>query len=367
MKQFLSFVKKEFFHIFRDRWTMIILFLLPVMMLILFGFAITNEVKNAKIGIYDPSKDAMTRAIIDKLDINEYFEVARYLDSPDEVEKIFQKGEISLIVMFSSNFYENAMHSGEARVMLMADGSDPNTATTLIGYATSIINAYKQEIIHGEQSFKINSDVKFLYNPQMKGAYNFVPGVMGLVLMLICSMMTSVAIAREKETGTMEILLVSPVKTTHIILSKAVPYFVLSVVNLITILVTSVFLLKVPIAGSLLLLTGVSLIYIFLSLAIGLFISSIVSTQLAALLISAMGLMIPVILLSGMMFPVESMPLFLRMLSDLLPAKWYIMAIKKIMIKGVTFPFVIKETLILSGMTIFLFLMSLKKFKNRLE
>lgn len=206
-----------------------------------------------------------------------------------------------------------------------------------------------------------------LYNPQMKSAYNFVPGVMGLILMMICAMMTSISIVREKETGTMEVLLVSPVKPLFIILAKAVPYFVLSFVNLITILLLSVYVLHVPVAGSLFWLVVVSLLFIFVSLALGLLISTVTHTQVAAMLVSGLMLMMPTMLLSGMIFPVESMPVILQSISTVIPARWYIQAVRKLMIEGVDISLVLTEIGILAVMAVLLITVSFKKFKNRLE
>ena len=368
MKQFLTFAKKEFYHIFRDTWTMIILLIMPIMMLILFGFMMTTEVKNTHFAIYDPSHDVATQGIVNKISLSDYFIFSGYLDSPNQIEEVFREGKVGLVVVFGERFYENMMHTGDAQVQLIADGSDPNTASTLTMYATSLIASYQQDAV-GELkiSYQIKPEVKFLYNPTLKGSYNFVPGVMGMILMLICAMMTSVSIAREKEMGTMEVLLVSPMKPIQIIISKVVPYFFLSVVNLTTILIFSVFLLGVPINGNLGLLVLISLIFIFVSLALGLLISSVVEKQMVALLISAMVLMMPVLMLSGMMFPVENMPWILRILSDIIPAKWYMIAIKKIMIQGLGFSSVIKEFIILSSMAIFLIAVSIKRFKYRLE
>lgn len=368
MRQFTAFVKKEFYHIFRDRWTMIILLLLPVVMLILFGFMITTEVKNTRFAIYDPSHDEATRAIVDKISSSEYFIFSGYLDHPSQIDQVFRKGEIGLVIVFGERFYENMVHTGEAQIQLIADGSDPNTASTLTRYATNLIASYQLEFLKGLNiPLQIKPEIKFLYNPGLKGAYNFVPGVMGMILMLICAMMTSVSIAREKETGTMEVLLVSPMKPLQIILSKVVPYFILSLVNLSTILLLSVFVLKVPIAGHFSLLILVSLVFIFVSLALGLLISSVVQKQMTALLISGMVLMIPVIMLSGLMFPVENMPWLLRGLSQIIPAKWYITAVKKIMIEGLGFRSVARELIILGSMAVVLIAASLKRFNYRLE
>ncbi|OPZ01296.1 MAG: Inner membrane transport permease YbhR [Bacteroidetes bacterium ADurb.BinA395] len=368
MKQFMSFVRKEFYHIFRDKTTMAILLILPILMLVLFGYSISTEVKNSKIAILDSSNDVATRAIIEKFRNSEYFSVKKMVNNPSEIQDLFKKDRLNMVLVFGDNFYENLAHTGNAQVQLIVDGSDPNSAKTIVTYATSIIGAYQLELSKIDKiPFQINPQIKLLYNPQMKGAYNFVPGVMGMILMLICAMMTSISIAREKELGTMEVLLVSPMKPIYIILSKTIPYFVLSLVNLATILLLSVFLLKVPIAGSLFWLIAFSLVYIFVNLSLGLLISSIVDSQLVALLISGMVLMLPVIMLSGMMFPVENMPVFFQWISQIIPAKWYIIGVKKIMIKGLGLSSIIPEMSVLLGMGIVLVIASLKNFKYRLE
>ena len=343
MKQFIAFVRKEFFHIFRDRRTMLILLGMPVVQIILFGFAISTEVKKVRVAVLDPNNDVMTRHIVDRINASEYFMVTRLLHSPQEVEKAFREGDTDLAIVFGM-------------------------ATTQVNYATGIIASVQQEMMPAGVSVPtIVPDVKLLYNPQMKSTYNFVPGVMGLILMLICAMMTSISIVREKETGTMEILLVSPVRPLFVILSKAVPYFVLSFINLITILLLSVYVLHVPVAGSLFWLIVVSLLFIFVSLALGLLISSVTRTQVAAMLASGLILMMPTMILSGMIFPIESMPLVLQVISDVLPARWYIQAVRKLMIEGVDVAFVVKEIIILAFMAIVLITISFKKFKNRLE
>lgn len=369
MRQFLVFVQKEFYHIFRDRWTMMILLVLPILMIILFGFGISTEIKNAKFAVYDPSRDMATQKIVNKLDASEYFTLSGYINSPAEINNLFKNGKIGLVLVFSENFYQNLVHTGDAKLELIADGTDPNTAYTLTTYTSNMLSSFQQELLGSTTPvpYQIKPDIKLLYNPTMKGAFNTVPGVMGMILLLIGAMMTSVSIAREKETGTMEVLLVSPMKPILIILSKVVPYFTISVVNFATILLLSVFLLKVPINGSLALLVAVSLLYIFISLALGLLISTLADSQVKALLTSGMVLMFPVILLSGLMFPIESMPVILQYLSHLVPAKWYIIAIKNVMIKGLGFSSIIREVTILTLMGTVILTASLKNFKNRLE
>lgn len=368
MKTFLTFVKKEFYHIFRDRWTMIILLILPIMLMLLFGFMMSTEVKNVRFAIYDPSRDVATHAIADKMKLNEYFIFTGYLDSPEQIDEIFRKGEASLVMVFNNRFYDNMVHTGDAQIQLIADGSDPNTASTFTLYASNIVASYQQDLM-GDMKipYNIQPELKLLYNPTLKGTYSFVPGVMGMILMLVCAMMTSVSIAREKEFGTMEVLLVSPMKPIQIILSKVVPYFFLSVINLTTMLLLSVYVLDVPVTGSLSLLISISLIFILVSLALGLLISSMVDKQMIALLISGMVLMLPVTMLSGMMFPIENMPWILQIIANIIPATWYIIAVKKIMIQGLDFFSVFNEFLILSTMAVVMIGVSIQRFKYRLE
>jgi len=370
MKQFFSFVRKEFYHIFRDKWTMLILLGMPIVQILIFGFAITTEVKNVRVAVLDPVKDQLTRRVVERIDANEYMDVVYYLTSNDEVESIFRKRKADLLVVFSDRFSDDFYRTGESAIQLIADGTDPNTANMLVEYTRGIIRDIQQDELGGGEGTQavpfIMPQVKLLYNPGMKSAYNFVPGVMGLILMLICAMMTAISIVREKERGTMEILLVSPVRPIFVIVSKAVPYFVLSFINVISILLLSYFVLDVPIAGNLFLLLGLCMVFILVSLSLGLFISNIANTQVIAMLLSGMGLMMPVMLLSGMIFPVESMPLLLNWFSNIIPARWFIVGVKKIMIQGVDFTYVFKEFAILTSMAVFLLAVSIKNFKKRL-
>lgn len=368
MKQFLSFIQKEFYHIFRDKRTMLILLGMPIIQIILFGFAITTEVRNVKVAVLDNAKDISTRQITDKLDASEYFNIHQVLTHANEIETVFRQSSSDLVVVFEPNFDDNLRHTGKARVQLIADATDPNSATILTSYASNIIRAYQQSLqIERGTSLQIIPHVKLLYNPGMQSAYNFVPGVMGLILMLICAMMTSISIVREKETGTLEVLLVSPVQPIRMIIAKMVPYFVLSCINLITILLLSVYVLHVPVAGNLFSLALLSGIFILVSLSLGLLISTIATTQVEAMLFSGMVLMMPTVLLSGMIFPVENMPLPLQLLSNIIPAKWYIIGVKRIMIEGLSISFAIRPILILISMAVVLIAISLKKFKKRLE
>jgi ABC-2 type transport system permease protein len=345
---------------------------MPVVQIILFGFAISTEVKNVRLAVYDPSNDVFTHNIINRFAANEYFSLYEILPAMSGVEKLFKENKVDIVMVFEDKFNENLYRNGKASIQLIVDGTDPNTATIISGYANNIIASCQQELIAGNSisyqiSYQIIPETKLLYNPQMKSAYNFVPGVMGLILMLICAMMTSISIVREKEQGTMELLLVSPMKPLFIIFAKAIPYLTLSAVNLVTILLLSVYLLKVPVLGSIFWLVIISLIFIFVALALGLLISSLVRTQVAAMLASGMAMMMPIVLLSGMIFPVENMPDLLQWISAVLPARWYISAIKKVMIEGLDIRYAIEELSILIVMAAVLITISLKKFKYRLE
>jgi len=368
MKQLLSFIRKEFYHILRDKTTMMILLLMPIIQIILFGFALTTEVKDTQVAVLVPTNDEASSRIIDKLNASAYFDVVARIHTTDEIQPVFRDAKAKLVVVFEDHFGEKLRHNGTAHIQLLADATDPNAATSFTFYASNIINSYQQELMgENKNPYQITPEVKMLFNPQMKSSFNFVPGVLGMIMLLICAMMTSIAIVREKEMGTMEILLVSPMKPIYIILSKITPYFVLSCVNFATIMLLSVFVLGVPIAGSFMSLVAVSLLYIFVSLSFGLLVSTITHSQQAAMLVSGMGLMIPVMLLSGMMFPIENMPLPLQFLSNIVPAKWYIRAVKAIMIEGLGITSVLKDVGVLCLMGVVLVTISLKKFKVRLE
>ena len=367
MKQFLTFVRKEFYHILRDPRTIMILLLMPIIQIILFGFALSTDIRNVNIAILDNSKDGVTTQMIEKLSSSSYFHVTKMIYSEREIEELMQSGRAGIVVVFGDNFEESVIHEGRGSVEVIVDGTDPNTAATILNYTSSIMGSAAADIPGVSQnSITINPQVRMLFNPQMKSAYNFVPGVMGLILLLICTMMTSISIVREKETGTMEVLLVSPMRPIYIILSKAVPYFVVSMVNLTTILLLSRFVLGIPIEGSLFWLIAISLIYIFVALSIGLLVSTITETQVAAMLISGMVFMMPVILLSGMIFPTSNMPEILQWISQIIPAKWYIASVRKIMIEGLSIGSVLQEVGVLMFMGAVVLIISLKKFKQRL-
>ena len=352
MKQFISFVIKEARHIVRDKRTMLILFGMPIVLMLIFGFAITTDVRNVRTVVVTSSMDHLTRQAIDRLAASEYFTITAAVATPQEAERLIRNQKADLAVVFSADFA-----SKREGVQFIVDGADPNMAQQWTNYATGVITNMDASLVNA----------KMLYNPQMKSAYNFVPAIMGMLLMLVCAMMTSISIVREKEKGTMEVLLVSPVKPIMIIIAKVVPYLVLAFVILTTILLMGRYVLGVPLQGSIVWIYLVSTIYIVLALSLGLLISNIATSQLMALLLSAMVLLVPIVMLSGMLFPVESMPPVLQWISAIVPPRYYIQAMRKLMIMGVGIGEVMREVLILTGMTVFLLAVALKKFNKRLE
>ena len=366
MKQFIAFVIKETKHILRDKRTMLILFGMPVVMMLLFGFAITTDVKNVRTVVVTSEMSPRTQQAVERLAQSEYFDITQTVNTPREAEQLIrsQKADMSLIPSPSPE----GRGGSSLQWQIMVDGSDPNMAQQWTTYAQSILSQPVDGKHYSLPSpFGEGLGVRLLYNPQMKSAYNFVPAIMGMLLMLICAMMTSISIVREKEKGTMEVLLVSPVRPLMVIIAKAVPYLILAFGILITILLMARFVLGVPLAGSLFWILAVSTLYILLALSLGLLISNVAQTQLVALLLSAMVLLMPVVMLSGMLFPVESMPTILQWISAIVPPRYYIEAMRKLMIMGVGIGEVAHEVAVLAGMTVVLLAIALKKFNVRLE
>jgi len=368
MKRFIGFVKKEFYHIFRDPRTLLILFGIPIIQLLIFGFVVTNEIKNIPVAILDHSKDEVTREIISKLLYSGYFTLYDNLSSSSDIEAIFKKGKIKEVIVFESKFAKKLERDKKANIQIIADASDPNTANLIVNYTREIIQNYINSInIEFKTPLKIEPHVKMMYNQKLKGVYMFVPGTMALILMLVSAMMTSISIAREKEFGNMEVLLVSPLKPHHIIIGKVTPYVLLSFINAISIIALGYFVFDLPVFGSLTFLLAETLLFISLALSLGIFISTMAKTQQVAMFISMIGLLLPTMLLSGFIFPVENLPDVLRWLSALMPPRWFIVIIKDIMIKGVGFGIVWKETFYLLAFMLLFIALSVRKFKIRLE
>ena len=350
MKQFISFIIKEAKHILRDQRTMLILFGMPIVLMLLFGFAITNDVKNVRTVVVTSQTNYLTQQAIERLSASEYFNMTATVPTPADAELLIRHQKADLAIVFGKDARKD--------IQFIVDGSDPNMAQQWTAYA--------QQTLTSHLLTSSPSHSSLLYNPRMKSAYNFVPAIMGMLLLLICAMMTSVSIVREKERGTMEVLLVSPVRPLMIIVAKAVPYLLQAFLILIIILTMSWTVLDVPLAGSLGWIIIVSLLYILLALSLGLLISNVAQTQFVALLVSAMVLLLPTVMLSGMLFPIESMPRILQWVSAIIPPRYYISAMRKLMIMGVGIDGVLTEVAVLCVMTALLLFVALKKFNKRL-
>ncbi|MDY3741636.1 MAG: ABC transporter permease [Prevotella sp.] len=351
MKQFISFVIKETRHILRDKRTMLILFGMPVVMMLIFGFAITTDVKNVRTVVVTSQMDLQTQMAVERISQSEYFTITQTVNTPKDAELLIRNQKADMAIVFAPDFASK--HRG---IQIIVDGADPNMAQQWTNYATNVITNMPGGVVNA----------KLLYNPQMRSAYNFVPAILGMLLMLVCAMMTSISIVREEERGTMELLLVSPVRPLMIMIAKVVPYLVLAFAILTTILLMARYVLDVPLAGSIVWIYVISTIYIILALSLGLLISTIATTQLMALLLSAMVLLMPIVMLSGMIFPVESMPEVLQWIAALVPPRYYIQAMRKLMIMGVDISNIVREIYILSAMALFLLIVALAKFKKRL-
>ena len=364
MNGFASFVRKETLHIFRDPRTMLIALLMPVVQILLFGFALSTEVNNVDVAVVAPHRSETVRQAVERMAANPNFTFTGYIPS-GEIDRTLRSGRADAVAGLAGDFdrrmadLEAGRPDTGAALQLVMDASNTNTAQAGAAYLRSVL---LDNVADG-----VGVETRLLYNPRMKSAYNFVPGIMGLIFILICAIMTSVSIVREKETGTMEVLLVSPVRPIRIVFAKMIPYFVLSCLNLASILLLARFVLGVPMSGGIVGIVGLSLLYIVLALALGLFISTVARTQVTALLVSAMLMLMPMIMLSGMVFPIGNMPAPLRWLSCIVPARWYIAAIRRLMIEGLPFTAVLREFAILAAMTAGLIAVALRKFNDKLE
>ena len=369
MKRFLVFVKKEFLHIFRDFRTLIILFLLPGALILLFGFVVSTDLKNATVCFLDLSNDEMTQKISDKICSSGFFGRGENLQSYGDIDKVLRGNKVKAVIIFDEGFSSKLISEGKATVNIITDGSEPNMATMTTNYITAIISDFNSDLAGAaaQNIVLVQPEVRMFYNPSLKGQHMFVPGVITLIMILVCALMTSITITREKEFGTMEALLVSPLKPIQIILGKILPYFILSFIDVIIILLLSWLVFDLPVKGSLTLLLAESMLYILMSLSIGILISTVAKTMQQAIFISLVGMMLPTVLLSGFIYPIENMPKIYDWVSAILPPRYFIIIIKNVMIKGTGFTYVWKETLILIFFTVVAIGISMKKFKIRLQ
>ena len=368
MKRFIAFIKKEFYHIVRDRRTAAILFGMPILQLLLFGYAIRNEVSEVKTGILDMSHDTVTEAITDKLFSSGTFIFAGTLQSEKEIAPAFASGRMNELVVFEPNFAGRLQKDGVAQMQVVTDGSDPNVSRIVTGYTQAVVRDYLAE--HADRSTRqagVEAVPLMMFNPSLKSVYLFVPGLMAMILMLVSALMTSISITREKESGTMELLLVSSLRPVQIIVGKVVPYLLLSFVNVVTVVSLAYFVFGVPCRGNIALLFAESLLFIMTALSLGIMISTITNSQQVAMMISLAGLLLPTVLLSGFIFPIHSMAWPLQVISNIIPARWYLVIVRGIMLKGAGITVLWKETLILFVMTVLFMVASVRKFSERLQ
>lgn len=369
MRRFMAFVRKEFLHIFRDYRTLLILFGMPAAQILIFGFAVTTDLKNAAIAVLDNARDEVSSELTRKLAESPFFNISGELSSYDEVDAAFRRGEIKAVIIFPETMASTLTREGDISLSIIADGSEPNTANLVTAYITGVVTNYSSALMADQAGALpvINPEVRMYFNPNLESQYMFVPGVITIILILITVLLTSVAIVREKEMGSMEVLLASPLRPWQIVTGKVAPYFFLSLVNVAVILLLTWLVFDLPVRGNIALLTAESMLYILLGLSIGLLISASVRKMEDAMFISLIALMLPAVLLSGFIFPIENMPKVYDYVSLIIPPRWFIEIIRKIMIKGAGFSYVWKETLVLFCMTLFFIIAGAGKMKVRLE
>jgi ABC-2 type transport system permease protein len=367
-RPFRGFVIKEFYHILRDKRTMLVLFGMPVAMMLIFGFVISNEVKDARIAVLDLSKDHVTMELTNKIVSSGYFKFYETLSSVKEIEKVFRKGDVKEVLIFEAKFAEKLGKEGKASMQIISDASDANFANLITNYTMGIVRTYVMQLNKDQViPMQIIPEVRMIYNPGLKSVYLFIPGIIAMILMLISALMTSISIVREKELGTMEVLLVSPLRPLQIVLGKVIPYVCLAFLDAAIIIILGYTVFEMPVQGSLILLMLECLLFVLLALSLGILISTSTNSQQLAMMISMLALLLPTLLLSGFVFPVENMPRILQWLCHIMPPMYFIIILKSIMLKGAGLAFIWKQTLILAGLTLFFILVSTRKFKERLE
>jgi ABC-2 type transport system permease protein len=363
---FRGFVRKEVFHILRDRRTLVVLLLLPVVAVLLFGFAVRTDVRDVRLAVVDPAPDPATVDVRSRLAGTGVFRVVEVLRGPEALDGLFQRGAVQQAIVFEPGFAERLGRGEAARVLVITDATDPNTGSALQAYATAVLQGWAREAAGREPGIRIDPQVRMRFNPTMESANLFVPGLIAFVLTIVCALMTAISITREKETGTMEVLLVSPLRPWQIIVGKVLPYLGLGFVNAVTVLALAHAVFGVPVRGSLLLLLAQCLLYVLTALALGVLISTRTSSQRVAMMAALAGMLLPTLMLSGFIFPVESMPPALQWVSGIVPARWFLVIVRGIMLKGAGMEFLWRETLILAGITAVLLAASVRNFKIRL-
>ncbi|MEP6732844.1 MAG: ABC transporter permease [bacterium] len=361
-----AFLIKELRHILRDRQTLTILLLMPLVQVVLFGFALRSDVRNIRVAVVDPSPDYATIALRSRFMTSTRFQVVSVTNTTDAIEPLFRRGDADVALMFEPGFGNHIVGAEPARLLLAVDASDPNTGTVIQSYARAVIASYESEVSATRGGVQITPEVRMRFNPTLESVNLFVPGLIALVLTLVSALMTAVSLSREKERGTLEVLLVSPLRPAHIIVGKVLPYLGLAFANVLTALLAAWLVFHVPFRGSVLLLLAESVIYALVSLALGVLIAANTSSQRAAMLGAMLVTMLPSTLLSGMIFPIASMPAWLSPVTVIIPARWFIVIARGIMLKGVGINYLWRESVILLVMALVLMAAAVRSFKPRL-
>lgn len=362
-----AFIVKELRHILRDRQTLTVLLLMPLVQVVLFGYALRSDVRNIRVAVVDPAPDIETKALRDRFTATDRFRIVSTSASLTDVEPLFRRGHADLALVFEPGFAENLGSETPAKVLLAIDASDPNTGTTMEAYSRAVISSYQNDLpTRGRQPVRIQAETRMRFNPTLESVNLFVPGLIALVLTLVSALMTAISLSREKERGTLEVLLVSPLRPWQVIVGKVLPYLGLAFANAVTALAVAWLVFHVPMEGSLVLLLSESMLYAIVSLGLGVLIASRTSSQRTAMFAAMIGTMLPSTLLSGMIFPIASMPRPLQIMSNIVPARWFIIVARGIMLKGVGLTFLWRETLVLSIMTAILLIAAVRGFKPRI-
>lgn len=365
MKELRMILYKEWIHIMRDKITLLLVLAMPIMLVLLFGFTISTEIRNAKVAILDQAKDTQSCLLIDKLASSGYFQVVSYPEDESEIDHEFKDLNLKLAIIIPNNFEESLEKEKLATLQIINDVSDLNVASILNNYILAICHDFANDYNHLSDVGGVNIVTKMQYNSELSSVYMFVPGIITLIMIIVTALMSSITLAREKETGTMRMLLITPVKKVYVVIGKVIPYMVLSLISTIMIIVISVFVFKMPVNGSIALLLLLCIIFMFTAASFGMMISAISRTQIDAMMVTMMGLFLPTVLLSGFLFPLDNMPMFFQILADVFPAKWFIIAIKDVMIKGSGFLDIWKYLLILIVMAALLITVSLTNVDKR--
>jgi len=367
MTALAGLIRKEIFHIIRDRRTLVVIIAMPIVQVILFGYAIRTDVDHVRLAIVDPSPDPVTLAIRSHFDAAGVFETVAVLPDSAKLETLFRRGDAQGAVVFESQFAERAVHNGPAQLLVVADATEPNTGSIVAAYASQVVQDYEQTELASGRRVAIVPDVRMRFNPTRESSNLFVPGLMAFVLTIISSLMTAISLTREKETGTLEALLVSPLRPWQIITGKVAPYIAVGFVSVIGVLAEARLVFNVPLRGSVALLLVEGLLFILVSLSLGILISARTSSQRVAMMGALIGTMLPTLLLSGFIFPIESMPSPLRAISYLVPARWFVLIARGVMLKGVGIVYLWQPTLALAAMAVVLLAASTHAFHERLD